>query len=288
MPSLSTQIPESTQPIIAIQGERGSFHDTVARQFFGENNGRAFCSTFKDTFQTLHDKKADYAVCAIENSISGSITEVYDLLVKNNCTIFGEVYLRVEQCLIGLPGTPIQKIQTVYSQYMALEQCAEYLSTTLPKAELRQYHDTADSVRLVRDLQDPTIAAISGYAAAEAYGMEVLAGSIETDKANYTRFFCLANSEAAIPQNANKTSLVITTGDTAGSLHKALGSFAKRNINISKVQSRPIVGKAWSYMFYIDALAGVQDENLQAALAELPKQGCTVKVLGSYLNGLNV
>jgi prephenate dehydratase len=271
---------------IAIQGNRGSFHDSVACQFFGPKSQRVFCNTFKETFQALHANKSDYAVCAIENSISGSITEVYDLLVKNHCMIFGEVYIRVEQCLIGLPNAPIENIKIVYSQYMALEQCAEYLSKNLPNAELRQYHDTADSVRLVKDLNDPTIAAISGYAAAKEYGLEVLAGSIETDKENYTRFFCLANTDEPTPGNANKTSLVITASDDAGSLYRVLGSFAERDISISKIQSRPIVGKAWSYMFYIDALAGIQDERLQAVLRELPQQGCTVKVLGSYVNGL--
>jgi len=195
--------------------------------------------------------------------------------------------LRIEQCLIGLPGSSIQDIKAVYSHPVALAQCTDYLDNTLPSANREEHHDTAGSVKLIKELNDPSIAAIASREAAALYGLEVLADSIETNKENYTRFVCLTNTESDMPANANKTSLVITTGDTAGSLHKALGSFADRNINISKVQSRPIIGKAWSYMFYIDALAGTQEESLQAALQELSGQGCTVKVLGSYLNGLN-
>jgi prephenate dehydratase len=284
----------SRKTTIAIQGESASFHDVAARSFFGVDSDRVFCETFDSTFHALQDKEADFAMCAIENSLYGSINEVYDLLTAYQYTIIGEVYLRIEQCLIGLPGASIEDIETVYSHPVALAQCTEFLDKTLVKAKREEHYDTAGSVKLVKDLNNPATAAIAGREAAKLYGLQILADSIETNKENYTRFVCLARSDSADKDSepktvadANKTSLVMTTSDDPGALYRALGCFAERDINISKIQSRPIIGKAWSYMFYVDALAGIDNPVLQAALHELTTQGCTVDTLGSYKNALN-
>jgi prephenate dehydratase len=270
--------------IVAIQGDQASFHDIAASQFFGGQSGRVFCDTFTDTIQAIVDKRADYALCAIENSLYGSINEVYDLILANKLYIFGEVYLRIEQCLIGLPEAQLSDISEIYSHPVALAQCEEYLDNTLPQAERLEYHDTAAAVEKISQLLNPQFAAIASRQAAKLYGMQILAESIETNKANYTRFIALSTSQPDTPVQPNKTSIVLRTTHTPGALYNALGCFAKRGINLSKIQSRPIIGKAWHYMFYADVSAGAQDENYQQAIQELQAQDCKVIVLGSYLS----
>ncbi len=272
---------------IAIQGDKASFHDLAAAQFFGPDSTRVFCDTFSKTFDALDNESADYVVCAIENSLYGSINEVYDLLVAHDFHIIGEVYLRIEQCLIGLPGTKIAELTDIYSHPVALAQCEQYLETTLPNARRTEYHDTAASVELVATLKQPGAAAIAGEAAAILYGMEVLAPSIEDDTQNYTRFVVLSK-DTAESANTTKTSLVIKTDHTPGALYNALGSFAKHNINLTKLQSRPIVGSAWNYNFYIDVATGGDTPAFNQALSELKNQDCRVTVLGSYQSGLQI
>lgn len=266
---------------VAIQGDQASFHDIAAKRLFGDV-GRVYCDTFARTFEAVTEGKADAALCAIENSLYGSINEVYDLLLAHQLKITGEVFLRIEQCLIGLPGTKVDNIKKVYSHPVALAQCAAYLDTTLAQAEREEYHDTAASVAFVKELGDPTIAAIASREAAELHGLSILAASIETNKENYTRFVAL--SKAVQPGPTNKTSLVVELGKAPGSLYAFLGVFAKRSIALSKLQSRPIVGKAWHYIFYVDLEVG--DNNaFKEALAELESLDCTLTVLGSYKAG---
>ena len=268
---------------IAIQGDKASFHDIAAQQLFGAA-GRVFCDTFTDTFAALANDDASNALCAIENSLYGSINEVYDLLLKHDFHISGEVYLRIEQCLVGLPGAKIETIAKVYSHPVALAQCEDYLDTALSHAEREEYHDTAASAELVKKLGDPTITAIASTAAAELHGLQILAHSIETNKENYTRFVSLSKTVASGP-GRGKSSLVLRTSHAPGALHAALGCFANRSINLTKLQSRPIIGKAWHYMFYIDLEVDADSPLLDAALDELTAQGCRVNVLGSYVSG---
>lgn len=270
---------------IAIQGDRASFHDIAASGYFGDDSRRVFCDTFHDTFDALANDAADYALCAIENSLYGSINEVYDLLVGNDFHIIGEVYLRIEQCLIGLPGTKLTDIAEVHSHPVALAQCEQYLDSKLPDVTRMEYHDTAASVAMVASLQNKSVAAIAGSKAAELYGMEVISHSIETDTQNYTRFVVLSkqqNDDASV----NKTSMVLRTDNSAGALYRALGCFAKRGINLTKLQSRPVVGAAWKYIFYIDVATGVNDADCQAAIQGLNDQNCQVTILGSYRSGI--
>lgn len=271
---------------IAIQGDQASFHDIAAAQFFNNESTRTFCDTFSATFAALANGDADYALCAVENSLYGSINEVYDLLLAHDFHIIGEVYLRIEQCLIGLPGTAISDIVEVHSHPVALAQCEAFLDESLPTATRMEYHDTAASVEMVAKLQDPSIAAIASREAAKLYGMEVLAPSIETDSQNYTRFVALSKQTNFTEIPATKTSLIIRTTHTPGALYNALGCFATRGISLTKLQSRPVIGDAWKYIFYIDIAAGAQMPACEQALAELRTQGCQVTVLGSYQSGL--
>lgn len=272
---------------VAIQGQAASFHDIATRQFFGDDIAFRHCDTFSETFQALADNTVDHAVVAIENSLFGSINKVYDLLLTHKFWIIGEVYLRIEQCLIGLPGADIRAIIEVHSQLEALAQCEEYLDMVLPQAARFEQHDTAASVADVKKWGDPSKAAIASRAAAELHDMEILASEIETNKQNYTRFVVLAKSEQPV-KAANKTSLVLTTrGDTKpGALYRALGAFAKHSINLTMLQSRPVVGKAWHYLFYVDMGISMHHEHFQSALTELSDLGYHTTVLGCYQNGL--
>lgn len=269
---------------VSIQGDRASFHDIAARQFFGEDTNLVFCETFNETVDVLLQDKADYALCAIENSLYGSINEVYDLVLKHKLSICGEVYLRIEQCLVGLPNAKLEDITSVFSHPVALAQCETYLDENLPRANRLEYHDTAASVAMIREKNDATNAAIASKEAAELYGMQVLAQSIETNKENYTRFVVLSTKQEDVT-TLNKTSLIMKTDHTPGALHTALGSFASRGINLSKIQSRPIVGKAWHYMFYIDIDVGANETSCKDALQDLERQGCEVRIVGSYKSG---
>jgi prephenate dehydratase len=270
---------------IAIQGAKASFHDIAASQYFGDDSARIFCDTFSDTFDSLTEGKANYALCAIENSLYGSINEVYDLLLANNLYIIGEVYLRIEQCLIGLPGARLESVIEVHSHPVALAQCEQYLDNILPTAIRMDYRDTAASVEMVASLQNKKVAAIASQEAADLYGMEVLAHSIETDTQNYTRFVVLSK-HATGKIRANKTSLMLQTDNSSGALYRALGCFAKRDINLTKLQSRPVVGSAWQYIFYIDVAVSSDDSAFGLAIEELAAQNCQTTLLGSYQSGL--
>jgi len=269
---------------VAIQGEQASFHDIAATHFFGEDIDRVCCKTFAETFQAVDHGKAKYAVSAIENSLYGSINEVYDLLLAQHFPIIGETYIRVKQCLIAMPGTAIGEIREVYSHPVALAQCEQYLDTVLAQAQRFETNDTAGSVGMIKLLQDPKKAAIASAQAATLHGLDVLASSIETNHQNYTRFVVLSRMPNSM-LDANKTSLILKTAHTPGALYAALGAFAKRSINLTKLQSRPIIGHAWHYMFYLDVEAGLDNPSLKLALQELARQKCQATILGSYKAG---
>lgn len=271
--------------VVAIQGVLASFHHIAAQEFFGDDFQVLPSETFTDAFRAVASGKADNAVIAIENSLYGSINEVYDLLLKYKFCISGEVYLRIEQCLIGLPQSSPQAIKEVYSHPVALAQCEYFLDTKLPAAKRFEHHDTAGAAADIKAWGDASKAAIASRQAAKFYGMAVLAKGIETHKANYTRFIIL-QKEKSVDLGADKTSLILETADRPGALYYALGVFAKAGINLTKLQSRPIIGRAWHYMFYVDVQSNASQEPLLSALQELKKQDCAVTVLGSYKSAI--
>ncbi|MEO5627413.1 MAG: prephenate dehydratase [Candidatus Saccharimonadales bacterium] len=268
---------------VAIQGEEASFHGIAAHQFFGNAIELVYCDTFSDTFAAVENGVADYAVCAIENSLFGSINQTYDLLVNYDFSIVGEVYLRIKQCLVTVPGASLSDITEVYSHPVALAQCGDYLDANLPNAKRLEYRDTAASIAQVKALQKKSVAGIGSQEAAEIYGMQVLAEEIETNQQNYTRFIVL-ESKPRVVSDADKTSLIVKTAHHPGALYDALGAFAKHGINLSKLQSRPIIGKAWHYIFYVDIEESAQHPNFELAIKELGQQDCQVTILGSYKN----
>ncbi len=271
---------------VAIQGQRASFHSIAARRLFGNNIELVTCETFEATFAALAEDKADKIVVALENSLFGSINQTYDLLIKYKFWISSELYLHIKQCLMGLPSAKLADITEVHSQLQALAQCETYLDKHLPSAKRIEQHDTAASAMAIKKWGNPHKAAIGSVEAAKLYGLEILASEIETHRQNYTRFVVL-EKQTIVNKEANKTSLVLTTHHKPGALHKALGVFADQKMNLTKLQSRPIIDKAWHYMFYLDVAASANTKIFNDIKLSLKKQGCEVTILGSYVAGIN-
>lgn len=268
---------------VALQGIAGSFHQQAAEKLIGPDIEIVHCKTFREVFAAVSSGKAEAGAVAIENSLYGPIHDVYRLLARNSLWVNGETYLHVEQYLIGAPGRTkdLKQIRRVISQTPALGQCELWLETNLPQAHLETMHDTAESVRYVVEHADEPLAAVAGRQSAELYGGEILAGPINDEKHNYTRFFLLGKDKQAAAK-ADKTSIILETGHKPGALYHALGAFAEANVNLSKLDSHPIPGDQQRYAFYIDFEAGLDEQLDHPVLDTLRKQGCTVTVLGSY------
>lgn len=261
---------------VAIQGEVASFHHAAARQWFGNDSTPIACDTFPEVFGALNRLKADAAVVAIENSLYGAINQVYDLIESHGYPITGEVHLPIHQQLIG---TPDSQVTHVYSHPVALAQCEHYLDTHHPNATRIEHSDTAAAVRFIKDAKNPHYAAIASHDAANLYGVPVIAENIESNQANFTRFLVI-EPHGTVPADADRTSLVLTTNHEPGALAKVLTVLAQHDINLSKLQSRPIVGKPWHYRFYL--VLDSAGDTLHAALADIEHAVDSLTVLGEY------
>ena len=265
---------------IAIQGDAGSYHHIAAMHYFGNDIELVCCKTFAEVFAALSDKRADKAIVAAENSTAGSVHAVYDLLLRHQFVIIGEVYESIHHCLIGLPDAPLKHITKVYSHPMALPQCATFLDKQLPDAERIEYSDTAASVAYIKQVNDPRAAAIASALAAELNNLPVLQANIENHQNNATRFLVL-DTKPTQSANANKSSLVLETPNQPGALWHALGVFAEADANLTKLESRPIPHEPWHYQFLIDVeRAG---DSLVDVVQKLESRGCTVRLLGAYI-----
>lgn len=270
---------------VAIQGHAASFHSIAANRIFGDSIELVFCGTFREVFETLSDGNVDTAVVATENSLYGSINEVYDLLLKHDLFVVGETYEEIGLHLLGLPEAQLSDITDIYSQAPALGEASVFLDENLPNAERHEHADTALAAKEVKEWGVATNAAIASQAAAKTYGLEILANNIETHPHNYTRFIALSLKPNAA-KDADKTSLVFRTADKPGALYNVLGIFAKYSINLTKLESRPIVGSAWNYMYYVDIETAVASDTGQKVMQELPSMATDIRVLGSYKSGL--
>lgn len=264
---------------IAIQGEIGSFHDAAARQWFGSDIDLVAADTFSQAFTSLDKGEADALVVAIENSIHGSIPQVYDLIELHGHPVIGEVPMRVHQNLISLPGATPSDITHIYSHPVALSQCSDYLDKHFPDAERIEHPDTAGAVRHIKEAQDESAAAIGSTRAAEVYQLPVMASGIENDDQNFTRFLVI-NPEAGVSSGANASMISLVTNHQPGSLAQALSLFAEHDINLLKLQSRPIVGSPWRYKFYIDVACS--GEQLDILVEQIRQHGNDLAVLGEY------
>ncbi|HSZ24382.1 MAG TPA: prephenate dehydratase [Cytophagaceae bacterium] len=267
---------------IAIQGGAASFHDIAARKYFGENIETVFCSSFKILCDKLKDQEVDFAAMAIENSIAGSILSNYALIQKYDFHIIGEIQLRIEQNLMVLPGVKINDLKKVRSHYMALMQCEDFLAQ-YPSVEMEEYHDTADSARDIQLYHQREIGAIASRYAAKLYNLEIIGESIETNKQNFTRFIFLTIDKKLKVEAATKATLCFQLPDKVGSLAKVLSIIVDNNINMTKIQSLPIIGRPNEYTFYVDC-EWTNYENFKKCIV-LNSIVDNLKILGEYKKG---
>ncbi len=265
---------------ISFQGEPGAYSEQAVFNYFGEVETTP-CESFDAMFDTVASGKSELALAPIENSLAGSIHQNYDLLLRHDLHIVGEYLLRVQHCLIALPDVRKEDIKKAISHPQALGQCAAYLRNLNIKPEA--VYDTAGSVKMLKESGARDTAAIASRRAAELYGMQVLEEGIEDNPENYTRFLAVGR-EAVVPDAAReaKTSIVFTLKNMPGALFKALSVFALRDIDLTKIESRPLQGKPWEYLFYIDFIGSTSDEVSKRALDHLGEYAMTLRVLGSY------
>jgi 3-deoxy-7-phosphoheptulonate synthase len=274
-----------TQPKKVIYaGVPGSFSHKACVQFFGAEVPYQSCPLFREVFESVQNGDATLGIVPIENSLTGSIHENYDLLLEYDLHIVGELTLRIEHNLIGHPDTPINDIKRVYSHPQVFQQCKEFLKA-YPSWDLVACKDTATAVLRVKENNDEDEAAIASREAAELYGMSVLKRGIETSPRNFTRFVVISAGEFLdVPKN--KSSLIFSVSDQPGSLYEALKIFAERQINLVKLESRPIHNKPWEYLFYTDIEVDIHDSQYRSLLQELEKKTEFLKILGCYAKGL--
>jgi prephenate dehydratase len=265
---------------VAYQGEPGSFSEQAVRLYFGAKAQAKSMRTFTDAFAYAARHSDAFALLPIENSVYGSIHQVYDLLLKHRLFIVGEVKLRIELNMLALPGVRMNQIRTVYSQAQALGQCETFLNA-LPHIRIEAFHDTAAAARLIREEGRTDSAAIASANAARVHSLSIVRSNVESNKRNYTRFLVLSQ-KSHIPVRASKTSFAFAVKDIPGALFKAIAVFTLREINLLKIESRPYPGKPWQYLFYVDVEGSSNRSPLAEAMGHL-KEVCTfVKVLGSY------
>ena len=263
---------------VAFQGERGAYSEEAAAALYGDVEVVP-CAALREVFDAVASAQADRAVVPVENSQAGSINETYDLLLSHRLYITGELDLRIRHCLLALPGQALEAIRVVHSHPQALAQCEEFLR--LRKIEAVAAYDTAGSAKMVASQRLSGVGAIAGRRAGQIYHLAVLAEGIETNPFNYTKFLGL-NTEPGPHAPGCKTSIVFTTKNVPGALYRALGAFATRTINLTKLESRPRRELPWEYLFYVDFEGHERDPVAAGALEELRGVTTFVRVLGSY------
>jgi len=272
---------------IVYQGIEGSYSYLAGIKYFGSKNIFIGVNNFKEIFKNVEERKADFGVVAIENSIAGSVYENFDNLNKFKVKVIGECYLKIEHNLLGIKAKlpfnlRIKFIKKIYSHPKALEQCNKFLDK-YPYIEKIAYSDTASAAKLVSELNDITIACIASKECAKIYNLEILKENIQDNRNNLTRFLIISSKQINIP-HANKASIIFTLPHIPGSLYNALKIFAEFKINLTKIESRPIPEKAFEYFFFVDFIFS-KDVNLNYVLKEFKKKVNRIKILGIYESG---
>jgi prephenate dehydratase/prephenate dehydrogenase len=263
---------------VAFQGEHGAYGELAAFEYFGNKTESMPCKSFAEVFDKVMKGNADFGIIPIENSLEGSVGQNYDLLMKHNLTVCGEMVLRVEHCLIVNPGTKTKDLKKVYSHSQALGQCRKFIEDN--KLDGIPGYDTAGSVKLIKERGEKDAAAIASELAAKIYGMEILKKGIETDRKNFTRFLII--SKSIIQNRREKTSIILALKHKPGSLFSALKGFSENGINITKLESRPIAGRPWEYLFYLDFEGDSEDPKIKRILAGNKRNFSYLKIIGSY------
>jgi prephenate dehydratase len=278
---------EKQSPMISFQGERGAFSEDAARQLLGTTVQTFACRTFEEMFAAVSSGVADAAAAPIENSLAGSVHKNYDLLMEHDLTIIGETNVRIVHHLIAPRGVSLSQLRRVHSHPVALAQCERFLRAN-PQLEVCPAYDTAGSVKMIVDAGTGEDAAIAGATAAAVYGADVVVESIEDNPQNFTRFLLLCRPDRAaeikttVKNDQRKTSIVFRVANKPGGLFRSLAAFALRDIDLTKIESRPIEGRPWEYSFYLDLIGDQTEPHVERALANLSELAESVRVLGSY------
>jgi prephenate dehydratase len=278
----------------AFQGELGAFSQVAARQLAGDDFIPVPMQNFEDVFVSVVNGKCHCAVIPIENTLHGSVHENYDHLLKYDLPIRGETFVRIVHNLIAPPRVKFSQVRRVYSHPVALNQCRSFFEEN-PQIEKTLFYDTAGSVKMVMEKGLTDAGAIASANAAEIYGARILRKSIEDDRENFTRFFLLEKPKRGLrsgkpqvkrqPAKRFKTTVVFTTRNIPGALFRSLSAFALRDINLTKIESRPLRGKPWEYLFYLDFIGHVDDRACCNALNHLAELADMLRVLGCYPMG---
>lgn len=263
---------------VAYQGEAGAYSEEGALDLWPDSELLPLPSIRK-VFESVEVGRVDYGLVPIDNSQAGSINETYDLFLKHGLHLVAETFVRVDHCLLALPGTSLDSLTEVISHPQAIAQSEEFLSALGVK--IRAEYDTAGAARHVAEDKLEGTAAIASRRAADLYGLEVIADRIQTYADNYTRFGALSKEQGAL-DDPDKTSLVFGVGHVAGSLYRCLGAFAERHLSLTKLESRPRAGRPWEYVFYADISAPAEAPAMIDALAEVSEHSTFTRVLGSY------
>ncbi len=279
LPFIGVDSLEMDRARVVFQGAEGAFSQAAMHRYFGDQINSFHVDTFRDAFCAIEEGSADFAVLPIENSTAGIVNEIYDLLVEFENFIVGEQIIRIEHCLLGLPGTRIQDIRTVYSHPQSLMQSARYLSEHDWKQVSLQ--NNAFAARRVAEEGDRTQAAIAGEYAGKVYGLEVLKKPVNQSDTNSTRFIIITNQKI-FRKEAGKVSICFEVPNESGSLYHMLSHFIYNNLNMTRIESRPIEGRNWEYRFFINFDGNLADSAVKNALRGLREEARNMKVLGNY------
>ncbi len=265
--------------IVAFQGEPGAYSEQAVHEHLGPDMATRPCHTFTEIFESIHNGAATHGMLPVENSLAGMIAPAYDLLIDHELRVQAEVIVKIEHFLMAPAGTQLKEISRALSHPQALAQCEQSLRRL--RIQPVEHYDTAGAARDLAVEPQPGTAAIASKLAAETYNMEILVQHIEDQPFNYTRFFLLGKTDPP-RQDPTKTSIIFTTRHVAGALHSILGELANRNINLTKIESRPRRNRPWHYRFFVDFVGHEDDDIVQVAMLGILKHSSFLQVLGSY------
>ena len=261
---------------ISFQGERGAYSEAAAKSFFDEIETIPF-ATFAEVLENTSKGNSEYSILPVENSLEGSVGESYDLLYSTSLNVIGEIYHRVEHCLIGIGK--LEDVDTVYSHPQALGQCRKFIEEhnmkTIPA------YDTAGSVKIVKELNKKNCACIASKTSSLIYNMPIMSENIANNSNNYTRFLILSKKESTQTEN-DKTSIIFSIKHEPGSLFRIIENFHKNNVNLTKIESRPTKSNTWEYNFYVDFEGNAKNPKILEMLEKIKQESLFMKVLGSY------
>jgi chorismate mutase/prephenate dehydratase len=264
---------------VAFQGEKGAYSENAVHAFFSRTVATEPCRNLSDVFEKVEKGETEFGVVPVENSTEGSVNETYDLFLTHSPKVCGEKILKIDHCLVANPSTKLASIKTIYSHPQALAQCRRFLERL--NYEPIPVYDTAGSVKMMKEKRLKDAGAIASEGAAKLYGMKILARGIADSPNNYTRFFVLSKNDSP-PTGRDKTSIIFSVRHTPGSLYRALGVLARKDINMTKLESRPTRQTPWEYNFYLDFEGHRTEERCREALTELEEKALFLRILGSY------